>query len=431
MARQATEAGHMGLTVKRVDKLLRAGEPGRHLDGGGIETVRGLYLVINSKTSARWELRYQLNERPHWMGLGSARDFALGEARQRAKAARQQLADGVDPLVAKRASRAQAAATQAKAMTFRDCAERYIADNRASWRSVKHSKQWSSSLATYAYPLIGAMPVGEIDQSMIFKILEQPTRAGKLWAARTETANRVRARIESILDWAKARGLRQGDNPAAWDLIGKVLPTRAKAQKVKHLASLPYDEIAGFMQALRKREGIPARALEFAILTSARSGEVFGATWSEIDLDKAIWVIPGERMKAGQQHVVPLSDRTLEILKALPRERDNSHVFIGLKHGGKLHSSAMLGMLKRMDRNVTAHGFRATFRTWCAERTSYEHIVAELALGHTQSDALLRAYQRGDLFEKRRKLVKAWSEFCAEVAPLAGEVVPIRAASHG
>ena len=416
----------MGLTVKRVDKLLRAGQPGRHLDDGGIETVRGLYLVVNSKTSARWELRYQLNDKPHWMGIGSARDFSLTEARQRAKAARQQLADGIDPLVQKRASRAQAAATQAKAMTFRECAERYIADNRASWRSVKHSKQWSSSLATYAFPTIGAMPVGEIDQSMIFKILEQPTRAGKLWAARTETANRVRARIETILDWAKARGLRQGDNPADWDLIGKVLPARAKAQRVKHLAALPYDQLPSFMSELRQRDGIPARALEFLILTAARSGEVIGATWSEIDLHKAIWVIPAERMKAGRAHVVPLSGR---VLQALPHERGCPHVFIGSKQGGKLHSSAMLGMLKRMERNVTAHGFRSSFRTWCAERTSYEHIVAELSLGHAQPDALMRAYQRGDLFEKRRKLMNAWATYCA--APTAAQVVPIRGAAHG
>jgi integrase len=404
------------LTLKRIQKLRREGKSARHLDSGD-GAIRGLYLEISGPNAASWLLRYELNGRSRWMGLGSSRDFSLAEARNRAREQRQKLADKIDPLDARRAERAAKAAEQAKSKTFQEAAESYITDHRASWKSVKHAKAWAATLATYAYPVIGKMSVADISQAHVLQVLEQSLAAegkypaGKLWHTRCETASRLRGRIEIVLDWAKARGLRGGDNPANWNLVGKVLPPRAKVQKTEHFAALGYAELPAFMAKLRGQEGTAARCLEFLILTAARSAEVLGATWNEIDLDSKTWVIPAERMKAGQEHIVPLSTDAVNLLAGLPRERGNPHCFVGTTRRA-LGGDTLIRLLRRMGHHVTVHGFRSAFRTWAAEHTGYEHFVLEQALGHVQPDSVVRAYQRGNLLAKRRDLMQAWADYC-------------------
>jgi integrase len=388
-------------------KVERARERGMYADGGG------LYLRVTEDGTKNWVYRYMLDGRPRWMGLGPLALYRLHEARANALEARQLRHKGIDPIETRRAQHAKARVDVAKAITFRQCAENYIEAHRAGWRNDKHAGQWGATLKTYAEPILGALPVQAVDTALVLKVLEP------IWATKPETANRLRGRIENILDFAKAREWRDGENPARWrGHLDKLLPARSKVRAVEHHAALPYAELPVFLTRLREHEVTAARALEFAILTAARTGEVIGARWSEIDLAGKVWTVPAERMKAGKMHRIPLSDRTLAILKAAKpgseaQESGQQFVFIGGKPGLPLSNMAFLMLLRRMKRDdLTAHGFRSTFRDWCAERTNFPSEVAEMALAHSVSDKVEAAYRRGDMFERRRRLMQQWAGFC-------------------
>jgi integrase len=408
----------MALTVKRVEKLV---EPGRYLD------EHGLYLQVISKTNRSWLLRYERAGRERWLGLGPAHAFDLHDARERAREARKLLADGIDPIEAKRADRAARKLATAKSITFKEAAQAYFDGHERSWRNAKHRAQFLSTLKTYAFPKIGGLPVGEINTGLVLKVIEP------IWPAKTETASRIRGRIERVLDWATVRGYRSGDNPARWrGHLDQVLPTRGSVAKVEHHSALPYAALPVFMVELSGRAGVAASALELAILTAARTGEITGARWTEIDLADGVWVVPPERMKAGRQHRVPLSPKALAILGALPREAD--YVFPGARAGEPISNMAMTTVLRRMGRgDITVHGFRSSFRDWAAERTAYPNHVVEMALAHTIGDKVEAAYRRGDLFEQRGRLMDAWAEYCAgtgaEQASVDDNVRPIRGAA--
>lgn len=398
-----------GLTAQQVKARKDAGMVA---DGGG------LYLQVSPGGAKSWVYRYQVAGRRRDMGLGSADDVSLAQARERARAARQQVKQGSDPIDQRRQERIAKALDAAKGMTFRQCAEAYIASHRAGWRNDKHAAQWPATLSTYAYPIMGGLPVQAIDTGLVMKVLEQSAGgegkpAASLWTAKPETASRVRGRIESVLDWAAARAYRQGQNPARWrGHLENLLPRPSKVRRVEHHAALPYAELAGFMADLRQQDGVSARALEFAILTAARTGEVIGATWQEIDMEARLWTVPAERMKAGREHRVPLSDAALAILHAMAEVRQGEFVFPGAKAGRPLSNMAFLMLLRRMERDdLTAHGFRSAFSDWCAEQTSFPSEVREMALAHAVGDKVEAAYRRGDLFEKRREVMAAWGRY--------------------
>ena len=399
------------LTAMKVRALTR---PGRYGDGNG------LWLQVRDANRRSWLFRYKLNGRARAMGLGAITDVSLAEAREAAEVCRKLLREGIDPVERRRAERTKAVAPDAP--TFREVAEGYIAAHSAGWRNAKHRQQWGNTLATYAFPVIGDLAITAVDIGGVMRVLEP------LWHKKTETASRLRGRIESVLDYATARGWRTGENPARWrGHLQKLLPARSKVQRIQHHAALPWRQIGAFMAELRQHDGIAARALEFAILTAARTGEVMGARWQEIDGD--VWTVPGERMKAGREHRVPLSAAALEVLRAIEAARGaaGAWMFPGGKTGRPLSSMAFLMLLRRMRRtDLTAHGFRSTFREWAAEATGYPREVAELALAHVNKDKVEAAYQRGDLFEKRRRLMEEWAAFCANPA-LPAKVVALRA----
>ncbi len=416
------------LKVKATAKLLRRGTPGRYFDGDG------LYLVIASPTAAYWERRYELNGAPHWMGLGRAKHFSLAEARDRNRAISQLLTDGIDPLARRREEAARRKAETLKALTFAEAAAAYFEQHQAKWKNAKHRAQFLSSLQEYVFPIIGGQPVSAIDTPLVLKVLERKVAAergypaGRFWDARPETASRVRGRIENVLDFATVRGYRSGDNPARWrGHLDNVLPSRGQVAKVEHHAALPYAELPAFLAALREREGSAAAALLFTILTAARTGETIGARWSEVDLKTGIWTIPAGRMKMSREHRVPLSAAAKELLGNLYREQNNEFIFIGPRSDG-LSNAAMTAVLKRMGRNdITVHGFRSTFHDWAAETTAFPNEVTEMALAHAIGNKTEAAYRRGDLLDKRRKLMEAWAKFCTTAKPAAaGTVVPLR-----
>jgi len=357
------------------------------------------------------------------MGLGSVADVPLARARALAQECRRELQQGIDPIGARKAREAEATLASAKAKTFQQCAESYIKAHRAGWRNTKHAYQWAATLATYAYPVFGSLPVAAVDVGLIMKALEP------IWQKKTETASRLRGRIESVLDWATVRGYRKGDNPARWrGQLQSLLPSRAKVQRVEHYAALPYAELGAFMAFLREQEGIAAKALEFLILTATRTGETLGARWEEFNLDEALWVVPPARIKTGREHRVPLSARALVIVRELAKTKLGDFVFPGDRAGKPLSDTAMLMLLRRMNRaDLTVHGFRSTFRDWAAERTNYPREAAEMALAHAIGDRVEAAYRRGDLFEKRRRLMDEWARYCALPAK-GGKVVPMRGA---
>ena len=381
----------------------------RRAGAGYLGDGSGLYLQTTAAGAKSWIFRYQLNKRPREMGLGSFSTFSLAEARERARRQRQLLADGLDPIETRKEGRIAAILEQAKALTFDECAQRYIESHRSGWRNEKHAEQWASTLRTYASPMFGALPVQSVDTAMVMRAL------GDLWKTKTETASRVRGRVEVVLDWAKVRGYRDGENPARWrGHLDKLLPKRSKVKKVQHHPALPYAELPAFVHALQAQEGVAARALELLILTAARSGEVIGAKWQEFDLDGATWTVPAERMKAGRPHEVPLPLRALEILRVQREYSDREYVFPGRQPRAPLSNMAMLALLKRMERtDLTAHGFRSTFRDWVADRTNYSGEVAEMALAHVVSNRVEAAYRRGTMKEKRRQLLADWAAFCA------------------
>jgi integrase len=403
-----------GLTATQVSA---AKSPGMFADGGG------LYLQTSASGAKSWIYRYKLGGRRRDMGLGSAWTISLAKAREKARAARELVTQGIDPLEERQAERAAKTIADAKAMTFRQCAEAYVTSHRAGWRNRVHAAQWPSTLEAYVYPVFGDLPVQAVDTGLVMKVLEP------IWGIKPETASRVRGRIESILDWATARGYRQGENPGRWKgHIDNMLPKKTKVRRVEHHAALPYAELPGFMVELRQQDGIGAKALEFAILTAARTGEVLGARWDEIDLGKRLWTVPGSRMKAGREHRVPLCAQALAILAAMQAICQGDYVFPGGKTRRPLSNMGMLMLLRRMGRgDLTAHGFRSTFSDWVAEQTNSPSEVREMSLAHTVNSKVEQAYRRGDLFQKRRDLMDAWSRF-ADGGQDGASVVPLRRA---
>ncbi len=376
--------------------------PGYYPDGGG------LYLQVSESGSKSWLFRFALNGKERQMGLGPFHTVTLAEARAAAVECRKLLLAKIDPLEARKARLAGEALDAARSITFAECAAAYIKAHRAGWKNAKHADQWTNTIETYCGPVFGGLPVAGVDTGLVLKVLEP------IWTTKHETATRLRARIENVLNWATTRGYRTGDNPARLrGHIDNLLPAISKRRRVKHHPALPYDELGAFIALLRKQEGIAARALEFTILTAARTGEVIGATPSEFDLDAALWTIPAGRMKAEKEHRVPLSPRAVEIIREIGKTHKGAFVFPGGKEGKPLSNMAMLELLKRMGRDdLTVHGFRSSFRDWASERTNYPREVCEMALAHSVSDQVEAAYRRGDLFEKRRRLMAEWARHC-------------------
>jgi integrase len=423
----------MGLTVKRVDRLVRRGEPGRHFDADG------LYLCVNGKRAAHWERRYELRGKAHWMGLGRVAAFGLEEARARNKQISQQLADGVDPLAAKRASRAMQAVAAVKAMSFAECTRGYIEANESGWKNAKHADQWRMTLlgvdprgkpAKNDYcKLIRGLPVDSVDTTLVLKVL-QP-----IWTTKTETASRIRGRIEKVLDRAKVLELRFGENPARWvGHLEQLLPKKTAVAPVENHPALPYSQLPEFMADLRRREGMSARALEYTILTAVRTSDTIGGKWCEIDETNKLWTIPKERMKGQKSqrkrdHVVPLSQQALTLLEDLQCEDNNDFLFIGSQAGEGLSNAAMAAVIDRMNedrvraclpkwvdpqqggREIVPHGFRSTFKDWCSEQTAYPNEMSEMALAHTLPDKTEAAYRRGSMQERRRRMMADWAAY--------------------
>jgi integrase len=382
--------------------------PGRYAVGDGVQ------LQISKWHTKAWVFRYERFGRPHYMGLGPCDLISLAEARAKGREARRLLLDGVDPLALKRQKRNEAALRQAREQTFEACARAYITAHDAGW-SRASSAQWIASLERYVFPLIGKLPVSEIDLPLVLKVLEP------IWLTVSETASRIRGRIEAILGWATVRGLRTGDNPARWSShLEHLLPSQAAIRQKERHAALPYKDVGAFMAKLRAEEGVPARALEFLILTAARTAEVLGARWDEIDGD--MWTVPAERMKGRVEHRVPLSKRAIKLLAELPRQGD--FVFIGGR-GARMDKMSLHRVLTRLECNTTVHGFRSTFRDWAADTTGYANHVVEKALAHTIPNAVEAAYRRGLLFEKRRRLMQDWADYCGR-ARVDADVVPLR-----
>lgn len=389
-------------------------EPGRYPDGGGLS------LIVVTPERRHWQLRYMRNGKAREMSLGSVENVTLSQARDIATEARRLLAQHIDPIDQRKAEQAAQAAEPVRVTTFSEAAERFIAGNEPAWRNPKHRQQWKNTLKTYAAPIIGNLPVAQVATTHVMQILEP------VWTTKPETATRLRGRIEAVLDFARVQGWRDGPNPAVWrGHLQLALPSRRRVRAVEHHAALDWREIGTFMAGLRQREGEGARALEFAIMTAARSGEVRGARWSEIDLQAGLWTVPASRMKGGRQHRAPLSEAAMVILRGAAETRDNDApdplVFPGQRQNRPLSDMSLTAVLRRMKRpELTAHGFRSSFRDWCAE-TGQPADIAEAALAHAVGDKTVAAYQRGDLLERRRKLMADWADYCArttEVSPI-------------
>jgi integrase len=401
----------MRLSQTRANKITK---PGRYGDGAG------LYLQITKEQSRAWVFRYERNGVERWMGLGPCRDFDLEDARDKARAARKLLWDGLDPITVTQEKRAEKIKASAKAKTFREAAAAFYEANHHTWNSKRYQLAFHQRMKAHAYPKLGSLPVTAIDKPVIIDALRP------IWIDKHATAVRVLGLIEKVLDFATVSGWRSGDNPAAWEgNLEHVMP--ALDNKTKHHEALPFAEIYDFMTKLSAIDNIAARAVEFTILTAVRTSEARFATWDEIDLVNKRWTIPGERTKTRKPHVVPLVPRSIELLQALSRD-GSPYVFIGTKAGSPLGHSAFQETVKRINSEVTMHGFRSTFRDWAAENTGYPNHVVEQALAHAIGNAVERAYRRGDLFEKRRKLMADWARYCEAPARAAADnVTPIRA----
>jgi integrase len=419
MARQQNR-----LSALQVTKITK---PGLYGDGGG------LTLQVTKTGSKSWLLRFMIAGKPYGMGLGPTHTVSLAEARQKALEARKLLLDGINPLEAKKEGQIAAALARAKTMTFDQCAKAYILAHKAGWKNAKHAQQWTNTLNTYASPVFGHLAVAEIDTGLVVKCL------APIWESKTETASRVRGRIQSVLGWATTSGYRTGENPARWkDHLENLLATISRSSRVKNHPSLPWPRMGAFMAALRARKGVSARAVEFAVVTACRSGEVRNAQWTEFDTVDKVWTIPAERMKANREHQVPLSDAALALLESMPNESD--FVFSGTK-GQPLSDMSLTAVIRRMNsdekalwvdtdgKGITVHGFRSSFRMWAAETTNFPREVAEHALAHQLPDAVERAYQRGSQFVKRAALMTEWSVYC-DTVPTDAVVKPIRGVAH-
>ncbi len=395
------------LTAKQVEHA----KPGRHADGKGLwlQVARWKGKDGKFKVTRSWLFQYTSSTgKIRQMGLGSAQTVSLGEARVFADDVRRQLRDGVDPIDARREAKDRKRLASFRTVSFKQAAEEHIAAFRPIWKSEKHAAQWTSTLETYAFPLIGDVSVSEIDVDLVCKVL-QP-----IWMEKPETASRLRGRIEAILGRAIAMKQREGDNPARWDRLEAIFPARTAVQKIRNHPALPYAEVGAFIAELRSKEGISARALEFTILTAARTSEVIGARAEEFNLTDNVWTVPAERMKTKKEHRVPLSKRALQIIRELPHEEGNPFVFIGRKGQG-LSNMSLLKVMRELRPDYVVHGFRSSFRDWVGEATNHSGDVAEMALSHTIKNKVEAAYRRGDLFEKRRRMMEDWAAFCSRV----------------
>ena len=375
--------------------------PGTHAVGG----VAGLSLRVYDAGQRAWVLRTMVAGKRREFGLGGYPTVLPASARDRARATLDKIFAGLDPTEEKQRQRSALRAAKAKAVSFSKVAEQYIAQHEAGWKNPKHAAQWATTLATYAYPVIGSVTVANVDTPLVLKVLEP------IWTEKTETASRLRGRIEAILDYATAKGLREGPNPARWKgHLALTLPAKRKVAPVEHHKAIPVTEMPSFMKQLRQISGVSARALEFLTLTAARSGEVRGMEWDEVDLTNNIWIVPAIRMKAKREHRVPLSDAAVLILNRMKQENSGSLVFPGTK-GKALSDMSLTSVMRRMGIDAVPHGLRSSFRNWTAEMTAYPNEVAEMALAHTVSNAVEAAYRRGDLFEKRCRMMDDWASY--------------------
>jgi integrase len=395
---------------------------GWHADGGN------LYLLVRG-TSRAWVFRFVGPDgKRRNMGLGPQSSVTLAEARKQAALLREKVkhpTSPIDPLAQRQALKLAQKLAKRKHMTFKSCALAYIEAHRAEWNSPKHIQQWENTLSTYAYPVFGDLPVAAVDDALVLKVLMP------IWESKTETATRLRGRIECVLDWATFGKFREGANPARWKgHLDNSLAKPNKISKVTHHAALPYADVAPFIADLRSREGYGAKALEFTVLTAARSGEVRGATWDEIDLDNKLWTIPASRMKMGKEHRVPLSNAAMALLTNLTRVEDETLLFPSSKRHTPISDMTLTAVLRRMGRKeITVHGFRSTFRDWAAEATNYPSDMAEMALAHSIGDKVEAAYRRGDMLLKRFRMMNDWATYCTTVRSAAETVVPIRGAA--
>lgn len=400
-------------------QVRRLRKTGSHAVGG----VPGLNLQITPTGSASWILRVRVGTKRRHIGLGGYPEVGLAEAREKAREAKEQLRQGMDPVAERKAAQEALKAAQLARVTFAEAAAKCHAAREKEFRNAKHRRDWISSLERYAFPVIGDMPVADIELPHVLKVLEP------IWSERTETATRVRQRMESVLTWAAVSGYRSGENPARWEgNLKEVLPAPNKLKRGGRFKALPWQEVPAFMGHLRQREGMGALALQFVILTAARSGEVRGATWDEIDLSERLWTVPADRIKAGKTHRVPLSDDAVALLKAVPRMEGTPYVFPAPR-GGALSDMSLSAVLRRMEVASTVHGFRSSFKDWARSRTAYPDEVSELALAHVSTDATRAAYARDELLPQRRRLMADWCRFLRE-GDTAGtaEVVGIREA---
>lgn len=401
--------------------------PALHAVGG----VGGLYLrcappVPGNTTFARsWILKTPIGKARPELGLGPYPEVTLSRAREKARELKEQIRQGIDPRATKKAAQSALLAEQAKAVTFRAMATRYVAKKAKEFKTAKQAQKLTSHLETYAYPTLGHLLVGDVERAHIVRMLTP------IWETKTETATRVRSSVEMILDMAGAEGLRTGDNPARWKgNLELSLPLPSKIKKVKHYEAMAVMDLPDFMRELSDKTTMGALALRFSILTAARSGEIRGATWEEIDLEGAVWTIPGERMKGGRTHRVPLCKSAVELLEGLPRRADSNLVFTS-PTGKQLSDMTLTKVIRDMGHKATQHGFRATFRTWAQEHTGYAEEVCELALAHVNSDATRAAYARSELIDKRRALMQDWERFCREGLPEGDNVVKMKGATDG
>ena len=394
----------MAHQVKKLSAILifKLSSPGYYGDGDG------LWLQISGSGSKSWVFRFTIAGKRREMGLGGLNAVNLSLARKKARECRLRLTEGKDPIVSRNAAKTASALSAARFKTFDQCAAAYIKAHRGSWKNAKHAAQWETSLANYASPVFGALPVADVDTDLVVKVLRP------IWDTKTETAVRLRGRIESIIDWATVSKYRAGENPARWrGHLENLLANPNKIAPVTNFPALPWREMAEFMEHLIQREGVAALAVQFAILTACRSGEVRGATWSEIDWDAKVWTIPAKRMKAGKEHRVPLSPAATAVLGQMPR--DGTVIFSGRSHDTPLSDMSLTAVLRRMGRgDITTHGFRSTFRDWCAEAAgnTFSRETCEHALAHSLPNEVEAAYRRGDLLEKRILLMQAWADYC-------------------
>ncbi len=380
-------------------KVKNTNKPGRYPDGGG------LFLQVRSAKSKSWVFRFKINGKAKEMGLGTITVVPLNLARKKVIENKQMILEGKNPIVERKAQKLRN--LSADVPTFSECAKEFIHCRQEGWKNEKHKEQWKRTLEVYTFPIFGRHPVDQVSTELVLKAIRP------IWYEKTETADRVRSRVENILDWAKIKGYRNEENPARWrGHLSFLLPSASKTKKVNHHKALSHHEIGNFLCELRKSDGVSARALEFCILTATRTGEVLHAKWSEISFENETWTIPASRMKSEKEHRVPLSTEAISILAGVARHSTGEYIFTSLGRDRPMSTNSMLMTLRNIENEVTVHGFRSTFRDWTAEKTAFAREVCEAALAHVVLNKTEAAYRRGDLFLKRKKLMNEWASYC-------------------